>query len=66
MRDHHDYTIEVCIVCGCQLSRGTRAGRCIDQSHWSGGGMVVRVTPRPLEEQDDRSTQAHWEAMAPA
>lgn len=60
MRDHRDYTIEVCIICGCQLSRATRAGRCIDPKHWSQGGMVVRVAPRPLAEQDDRSTQMHY------
>lgn len=65
MRDVRDYTIEVCVICGVQLSRGTRAGRCTNQDHWSTGGMVVRVTPRPLEEQDERTTQRHWKALDP-
>lgn len=65
MRDHWDYTIEVCIECGCQLSRNTGpTGRCVNRDHWSSGGMVVRVTPRPLTEQDERSTQRYWKAVA--
>jgi hypothetical protein len=52
MRDPLDYTIEVCIRCGCQLSRSTIAGRCVNRDHWSDGGVVVRVQPRPVAEQD--------------
>jgi hypothetical protein len=52
LRDPHDYTIEVCIRCGCQLSRGTPAGRCINRDHWGDGGMVVRVEPREADVQD--------------
>lgn len=59
----HDYTIEVCIRCGAQLSRNTTAGRCPNRAHWGDGGMVVRVAPRPLEQQTWHATKRHWKAI---
>lgn len=51
-RDPHDYTIEVCIECGAQLDRYGN-GRCpVTESHWSRGGMVMRVVARPDVQQD--------------
>jgi hypothetical protein len=54
-RDPLDWYIEVCGVCGCQLGPGigtrTRTGRCIYESHRSTGGIVVRVSAKPLSEQ---------------
>jgi hypothetical protein len=51
-RDAHDFTIECCAVCGAQLDRSGN-GRCpVSRDHWSVGGMVVRVVPRPDDEQD--------------
>lgn len=64
MRDPLDYTIEVCIECGAQLSRNTLAGRCPNRDHWERGGMVVRVMPRPLAEQDELSTQRRWRVLS--
>lgn len=64
MLDPHDYTIEVCIICGCQLNRGTRAGRCVNEEHWSAGGMVVRVQARPIEDQDI-VTRRYYERAIP-
>lgn len=56
------YTIEVCGVCGGQLSsrmaspgRGgsdPATGRCgVDRNHWSVGGVLLDVTPLPASEQ---------------
>lgn len=60
--DHHDYTVEVCIECGAQLDRSGN-GRCpVDRSHWSRGGMVVRVVARPPMQQD-RTTARHWSVI---
>lgn len=62
-RDIHDYTIEVCAICGCQLGRGTRAGRCENRDHWYTGGMVVHVIALPLSEQKESMTKRHWHSI---
>lgn len=64
-RDPRDYTIEVCIRCGCQLSRDTPAGRCVNRDHWSAGSMEVKVIPLPLIDQT-RRVQNNWHAIQTA
>lgn len=61
--DPHDYVIEVCVICGGQLNRGTVTGRCTNRDHQKHGGMVVRVIPRPLEEQPQPATKRNWLAI---
>lgn len=55
-RDPLDWYIEVCAVCGCQLGPGigarTRTGRCIFEEHRQSGGVLVRVSAKPLSEQE--------------
>lgn len=55
-RDPLDFIIEVCRICGCQLGPGvgsrTVTGRCVELSHWSSGGVVMRVIARHPVEQD--------------
>jgi hypothetical protein len=50
-----EWHIEVCVVCGCQLGPGigshTNTGRCVQPSHRSAGGMVVRVVAAPDADQ---------------
>lgn len=59
------YVIEVCQVCGGELSNryarpgvggshpGT--GRCgSDAAHWGAGGVLLAVTPLPFERQPER------------
>lgn len=50
-RPPHEWIIEVCAVCGCQLGPGigsrTRTGRCVVEAHRSAGGVVVHVQALP-------------------
>lgn len=59
--DPHDWYIEVCAVCGCQLGPGigsrTNTGRCVVDSHRSTGGIIVRVAAKPISEQPRSSTR---------
>lgn len=61
-RAPHDYTIECCMECGAQLDRSGN-GRCpVSRAHWSRGGFVVRVQPRPVTEQEDEA-RFYWRAL---
>lgn len=63
-RAPHDYTIEVCVRCGAQLDRSGN-GRCpVDRRHWEGGGIILRLVARPVDEQDD-ITARYYERVIP-
>lgn len=62
-RGPYDYTLEVCVACGAQLGRSGN-GRCpLDREHWSRGGIIVRMIPRPDDEQDDEATRRHLRVL---